>query len=214
MSNRTYTKGGQRRTIQMSCGHIICGHPTEANKKYERHIRVCETCKGSGVEKMPSFDKVAGCNNGWKGLSNYGNNRPMEMMTTIQSEGLMFQTTTQARSVEESMRKCNDPDYKAKLLEKAMKGFGNLVGDRDAYLEAIFGIRESAEALGIDLRTCKGISNAVIETYELKKLILIRTLLVKELEDKVKELKAEDEETEDFIKKMREAGYDVMTIDL
>jgi hypothetical protein len=90
-----------------------------------------------------------------------------------------------------------------------MKGFTNLVGDRDAYLEAIFGIRESAEAMGIDLRTCKGIRDEVIETYELKKLILIKTLFVKELEDKVKELKVEDEETEDFIKKMREAGYDV-----
>ena len=107
------------------------------------------------------------------------------------------------------MRKLDDPEYKARAMEKAMKGFTNLVSDRDAYLEAIYGIRESAEELGIDLRTCKGIRDEVIETYELKKLILIKTLFVKELEDKVKELKVEDEETEDFIKKMREAGYDV-----
>ena len=209
MSNKTYTKGGQRRTIQMSCGHIICGHPTEANKKYERHLRVCEDCKGTGIGKMPSFDKVAGVNNGWKGLSNYGNNRPTEMMTTVSCDGMLFNTTNEARSVEESMRKLNDPDYKAKVMEKAMKGFTNLSADRDAYLEAIYGIRESAEELGLELRTCKGIRDEVIETYELKKLILIKSLFVKELEDKVKELKAEDAETEDFIKKMREAGYDV-----
>jgi|LakMenE01Jun11ns_1017448.scaffolds.fasta_scaffold9925744_2 hypothetical protein len=214
MSNKTYTKGGQRRTIQMSCGHIICGHPTEANKKYERHLRVCEDCKGTGVEKMPSFDKVAGVNNGWKGLSNYGNNRPTEMMTTVSCEGMIFNTTTEARSVAESMRKLDDPEYKARAMEKAMKGFTNLVSDRDAYLEAIYGIRESAEELGIDLRTCKGVRDEVIETYELKKLILIKSLLVKELEDKVKELKAEEDETNDFIKKMREAGYDINVFEM
>lgn len=209
MSNKSYTKGGQRRTIQMSCGHIICGHPTEANKKYERHLRVCEDCKGTGVKTMPAFDRVAGVNNGWKGLSNYGNNRPTEMMTTLSCEGMMFNTTTEARSVAESMNKLNDTDYKAKVMEKAMKGFTNLVSDRDAYLEAIYGIRKSAEEMGIELRTCNGITNEVIETYEVKKLILIRTLLVKELEDKIKELKAEETETEEFIKKLREAGYDI-----
>jgi len=177
-------------------------------------MRVCEDCKGTGVAKMPSFDRVAGVNNGWKGLSNYGNNRPTEMMTTIQCEGMLFNTTNEARSVEESMRKLNDPDYKAKVMEKAMKGFTNLSADRDAYLEAIYGIRESAEELGLELRTCKGIRDEVIETYELKKLILIKTLFVKELEDKLKELKAEEDETRDFVKQLREAGYNVNVIEM
>lgn len=42
--------GGQRRTLMLPCGKQMAGHPTEVDKRYKLHIKVCEQCRGSGTE--------------------------------------------------------------------------------------------------------------------------------------------------------------------
>ena len=176
-----FNRGGQRRTIQFVCGQSVCGHPTEVNSKYERHMRICETCKlaTSAQAKMPSFDTVAGCNNGWKGYKG-GNERPTEIISTVQCEGMMFSLTSEANSIQENLKKLDDPNYRLDTMDKSVKGFAN-IGDRDTLLTTILESRKSAEEMGVELRTCNGISDAVIKTYDLKKLRLIRSLIVEEL---------------------------------
>lgn len=82
-----YQKGGQRRTIEAGCGWRCVGHPTEVNKKYARHKRVCKDCKESNsLAELPEFDKTAGLVNGWKGITNR-NQQPNQMLTTAYIDG-------------------------------------------------------------------------------------------------------------------------------
>ena len=45
MCRTNYRNGGQRRTMGTPCGWICQGHPTEVNKKFERHKRYCNVCQ-------------------------------------------------------------------------------------------------------------------------------------------------------------------------
>ena len=41
---KMYITGGQKSTIVAPCGKTYIGHPTETDKKFQRHIRYCEKC--------------------------------------------------------------------------------------------------------------------------------------------------------------------------
>jgi hypothetical protein len=68
--------GGQRRTIEVPCGFVIRGHPTEANSKLKRHSRLCKKCiEIRGDDKpptLPEFSAAAGAVNGWGGINKGG----------------------------------------------------------------------------------------------------------------------------------------------
>ena len=165
----------------MSCGQTFCGHPNEVNKKYERHLRCCETCKDTEIRKMPEFDSVAGYNNGWKGLSNRGNHRPTEMMTSVSCEGLIFNTTTPCNSIDKSMDILNDPEYKREMLEKQMKGFTQVKGKED-FLQEILDIKSISDDLEIKLRCWKETYTAdELRTWTMQKLELLLTLIGNEV---------------------------------
>ena len=181
MSDKSYSRGGRRRTIQMSCGQTFCGHPNEVNKKYERHIRCCELCKDTEIKKAPEFDSVAGYNNGWKGLSNQGNRRPNEMMTSVSCDGLMFNTTTPCNSIDKSMNMLNDPEYKRELLETQMQGFTQVVGKRD-FLEEIFDIKMISDKLKIELRCWKAsYTKEELRTWTMQRLEILLMLIGNEV---------------------------------
>lgn len=42
--------GGQRRTLMLPCGKQMAGHPTEVDKRYKLHTRVCDQCRATGTE--------------------------------------------------------------------------------------------------------------------------------------------------------------------
>lgn len=86
MSNQ-YQKGGQRRTIETGCGWRCVGHPTEVNKKYILHKKYCKDCGDNNTDKLPEWNKEAGLMNGWKGLTNKGQ-QPKQMLTTAFVEGI------------------------------------------------------------------------------------------------------------------------------
>ena len=53
MCRTTYSSGGQRRTVETPCGWICQGHPTEVNKKFERHKRYCNKCQCLNMNEEP-----------------------------------------------------------------------------------------------------------------------------------------------------------------
>jgi len=69
--------GGQRRITQGTCGWGCSGHPSEVNKKFERHKRFCNECKSMVI---PKYDPIAANINGWKGTNIDG--RPDEKVIT------------------------------------------------------------------------------------------------------------------------------------
>ena len=83
MSSKTFNKGGQRRTLESSCGWRCVGHPSEVSKKYDRHKRHCKEC-GSVNLKLPTFDREAGDMNGWKGQFH---NETKESISTVAVNG-------------------------------------------------------------------------------------------------------------------------------
>lgn len=63
MSFGLYNKGGQKRTIDASCGWRRTGNPSEVNKLYCIHQKVCSDCRTQKLNT--SFDKTSGRINGW-----------------------------------------------------------------------------------------------------------------------------------------------------
>jgi len=75
-NNSKMSLGGQRRTLEVACGFVIRGHPTEVNSKYKRHSRVCKKCiEIRGEDKpsvLPDFSSASGSVNGWNGIKHTG----------------------------------------------------------------------------------------------------------------------------------------------
>jgi hypothetical protein len=81
-----FNRGGQRRTIETSCGYRCVGHPTEVNKKFLIHKRYCKDC-GETEYAAPEFNKEGANMNGWKGV-NIKQNVPNQMLTTAFVNGV------------------------------------------------------------------------------------------------------------------------------
>ena len=197
-------RGGMRRTIQFSCGQIICGHPNEVNAKYERHIRCCNECKEeeNQIKKMPKFDGVAGYNNGWKGLTNQGKNRPKEMTTAVSCEGMMFYATTPCNSIASAMDMMNEPEYKAKVLNKHLGGLVELK-DKESMIDKLFEFKKEIDRVDCSLRCWKKeYTKELMMTWTTAKIEMIFNLMKKELGDLKDELVKEDEETEKGMKEL------------
>lgn len=75
--------GGQRRVFESTCGWGCSGHPSEVIKKFERHKKFCNVCKGM---IMPKYDPVTAGYNGWRETDAYG--RPDNRMVTAVVEGV------------------------------------------------------------------------------------------------------------------------------
>ena len=75
-NNNKMSLGGQRRTIEVPCGFVIRGHPTEVNQKFKRHSRLCKKCieiRGDdNPHILPDFSSASGAVNGWGGVNNNG----------------------------------------------------------------------------------------------------------------------------------------------
>lgn len=70
---KTCNFGGQRRTAELTCGHIIRGHPTEVDKKTKLHWRYCDICDMKDKDKtLPEFSNVNAGINGWDGINGGG----------------------------------------------------------------------------------------------------------------------------------------------
>lgn len=67
MTKSVKISGGQRRSIQTSCGWKCVGHPQEVNKKCERHIRICKNGCNKNVT-IPEYNPRAGEFNGYDKL--------------------------------------------------------------------------------------------------------------------------------------------------
>jgi len=79
---KTFNKGGQRRTMESSCGWRCVGHPTEVNKKYELHKKYCKEC--GGVNYTPEkFNHNGALMNGWKGQFHHTNTKKETLSTVI-----------------------------------------------------------------------------------------------------------------------------------
>ena len=83
---KTFNKGGQRRTIEVSCGWRCVGHPTEVNKKFELHKKYCKEC-GSTNYTPGAFDRAAADINGWKGQY-HKNNGKKESISNVSVDGV------------------------------------------------------------------------------------------------------------------------------
>ena len=81
-----FNRGGQRRTIEASCGYKCVGHPTEVNKKFVIHKKYCKEC-GETEYSAPEFNKEGANMNGWKGV-NIKQNIPNQMLTTAFINGV------------------------------------------------------------------------------------------------------------------------------
>jgi len=83
---RMFNRGGQRRTMEASCGYRCVGHPTEVNKKFVIHKKYCKEC-GETEYSAPEFNKEGANMNGWKGV-NIKQNVPNQMLTTAFINGV------------------------------------------------------------------------------------------------------------------------------
>lgn len=97
-----FQRGGQRRTIEAGCGWRCVGHPQEVNGKFKIHKKFCNTCKDSYTEGLPEFNKEGGKMNGWKGITNRGQ-QPNQMLTTALVNGEEYNIYTKASSMKEAM---------------------------------------------------------------------------------------------------------------
>ena len=96
----SFHKGGQRRTVESSCGWRCVGHPTEVNKKYLRHSRYCNECKHS--KEIPEYNKEAGILNGWKGINNK-NQKANELISYAIINGEQYNIHTKGTNMKEAM---------------------------------------------------------------------------------------------------------------
>ena len=83
---KSVNMGGQRRTIEVSCGWRSVGHPNEVNKKFELHKKHCKICGSSNYSPSP-FDRTAGDINGWKGQF-HNHNTKKESITSVSVNGV------------------------------------------------------------------------------------------------------------------------------
>lgn len=83
MTKQQGNMGGQRRVTQSTCGWGCSGHPSEVNKKFERHKRYCNECKGMDI---PKFNHIAANINGWRGTNVDG--RADERVVTAVIDGV------------------------------------------------------------------------------------------------------------------------------
>ena len=97
-----YNRGGQKRTIQATCGWNRKGHPTEVNKLYMLHKKYCKTCSETDYAP-PEFNKEAANTNGWNGITT-GGQKPTTIQTTCLVEGRRVEVISQANSIEEATR--------------------------------------------------------------------------------------------------------------
>jgi hypothetical protein len=105
------SKGGQRRTIETTCGWTTKCHPREANGKYKIHIRHCSIC----VEQdLPEYNRTSAKLNGWKGLMPNGN-KPTIMRTSAVIEGVRNDLVVEATNMEDAMV---NTKLTAKILQK------------------------------------------------------------------------------------------------
>jgi hypothetical protein len=118
------SKGGQRRTIETTCGWTTKCHPREANGKYKIHIRHCSIC----VEQdLPEYNRKSAKLNGWKGLMPNGD-KPTTMRTSVVIEGVRNDLVVEATNMEDAMvntkltskilQKIDDDEEKFELVEK------------------------------------------------------------------------------------------------
>jgi hypothetical protein len=121
----SYRCGGQRRTVEFGCGVVIRGHPTEVNKKSQRHCRICPECKG--CYKPSEFNKTDGDANGWGGYR--GIRKANEKVMNIFGDGNdLGRVKVKSGNLEEATRMLkegeaefiNDPT-KEVPIEKAIK---------------------------------------------------------------------------------------------
>ena len=97
-----FQRGGQRRTIEAGCGWRCVGHPQEVNGKFKIHKKICNICKDNYTEGLPEFNKEGGKMNGWKGITNRGQ-QPNQMLTTALIEGEEYNIYSKASSMKEAM---------------------------------------------------------------------------------------------------------------
>jgi len=99
--------GGQRRTIEISCGWRCIGHPNEVNKKLARHERYCPSCSQHSTIKLEPFNKEASKMNGWDGLTAKGQ-KPTQMSTNAISNGQEYlNIMSNANCLEHAVAKTN-----------------------------------------------------------------------------------------------------------
>jgi hypothetical protein len=77
--------GGQRRTIEVTCGWRCVGHPTEVNKKFLRHQRYCNECRYDTSE-IPKFDTKSSLKNGWNGIAGFNKINKMSSIAYVNGE--------------------------------------------------------------------------------------------------------------------------------
>ncbi len=77
--------GGQRRTMESTCGWRCVGHPTEVNKKFLRHKRYCNECRDDNGE-IPNFDTKNALMNGWNGISGFNKINKMSSTAFVNGE--------------------------------------------------------------------------------------------------------------------------------
>jgi hypothetical protein len=97
-----YNRGGQRRTIQSSCGWCRTGHPTEVNRLYLLHKKFCKEGCGSTEYEAPEFNKTAGNMNGWKGATIKGH-KPQQVQSTCLVNGKRIEVVSEANSINEAI---------------------------------------------------------------------------------------------------------------
>ena len=67
MSSKTFSRGGQRRTLNAPCGWICKGTPREVSGRLAIHQRRCKQCSEADTV-VPEFDTTVGVLNGWNGI--------------------------------------------------------------------------------------------------------------------------------------------------
>ena len=65
---KTFHKGGQRRTIECSCGYSTRGDVRTANSKMSLHKKICPNKTFECLEVNTPFNSVIGSLNGWNGV--------------------------------------------------------------------------------------------------------------------------------------------------
>ena len=112
-----YNRGGQRRTIEATCGWRRAGHPQEVNKLYLLHKKFCNRCQETTYE-APAFNKEAANINGWRGILPSGQ-QPLHIQSTCLIDGKRVEVISEAHSVEEATRDLSLDPVRDTIIEIA-----------------------------------------------------------------------------------------------
>lgn len=101
--NKTFNRGGQRRTIDFPCGFRLQGHPNELGLKTKLHTKTCEYCKSNATHTDTNpFNKTHAKANGWDGLAGD--------KIVVQDDKMMTVTTDDGKGIEAKYKDLRDLD--------------------------------------------------------------------------------------------------------